>query len=102
MQRHLDSGEIQVAVTAVARRGEVVHFSAHGLMEVERGQAMQEDAIFRMASSSKPALGVAPMVMIKEPLLHPSDEVGTYLHGSATCRLPWSRSPQTGISAPCS
>ena len=79
MQRHIDSGEIQGAVTVVARRGKVVHFKAHGLMDVERGRTMQEDAIFRMASSSKPVLGVAAMMMIEERLLHPSDEVGTYL-----------------------
>ena len=63
MQRHIDSGEIQGAVTAVARRG----------------RAMQEDAIFRMASSSKPVLGVAAMMMIEQGLLHPTDEVATYL-----------------------
>ena len=79
MQRHIDSGEIQGAVTAVARRGKVVHFKAHGLMDVERGRAMQEDAIFRMASSSKPVLGVAAMMVIEKGLLHPTDEVATYL-----------------------
>ena len=79
MQRHVDSGEIQGAVTAVARRGRVVHFKAHGLMDVQRGRAMQEDTIFRMASSSKPVLAVAAMMMIEEGLLHPSDEVTRYL-----------------------
>ena len=79
MQRHIDSGEIQGAVIAVARRGKVIHFKAHGLMDVERGRAMREDAIFRMASSSKPVLGVAAMMMIEERLLHPSDEVATHL-----------------------
>ena len=79
MQRHIDSGEIQGAVTAVARRGKVVHFEAHGLMDVERGRAMRKDAIFRMASSSKPVLGVAAMMLIEEGLLHPTDEVAAYL-----------------------
>ena len=79
MQRHIDSGEIQGAVTAVARRGNIVHFEAHGLMDVERGRAMQENAIFRMASSSKPVLGVATMMLIEEGLLHPTDEVAAYL-----------------------
>ena len=47
-------------------------------MDVERGRAMQDDAIFRMASSSKPVLGVAAM-MIEQGLLHPTDEVATHL-----------------------
>ena len=79
MQRHVDSGEIQGAVTAVARRGKVVHFKAYGVMDVARDRAMREDAIFRMASSSKPVLAVAAMMLIEEGLLHPSDEVATYL-----------------------
>ena len=79
MRRHVDSGEIQGAVTAVARRGRVVHFEAYGMMDVARGVAMREDAIFRMASSSKPVLAVAAMMLIEEGLLHPSDEVATYL-----------------------
>jgi len=79
MQRHVDSGEIQGAVAAVARRGRVVHFKAYGLMDVGRGRAMREDAIFRMASSSKPVLAVAAMMLIEEGLLHPDDEVASYL-----------------------
>ncbi len=79
MRRHVDSGEIQGAVTAVARRGRVVHFEAYGLMDVGRGRAMREDAIFRMASSSKPVLAVAAMMLIEEGLLHPNDEVAAYL-----------------------
>ena len=79
IQRRVDSGEIQGAVTAVARRGRVVHFAAYGLMDVARGRAMREDAIFRMASSSKPVLAVAAMMLIEEGLLHPNDEVAAYL-----------------------
>jgi hypothetical protein len=32
IQRHIDAGDIQGAVTAVARRGKLVHFQAHGLL----------------------------------------------------------------------
>ena len=79
MQRHVDSGEIQGAVAAVARRGTVVHFEAYGLLDVGRGRAMREDAIFRMASSSKPVLAVAAMMLIEEGLLQAGDEVADYL-----------------------
>lgn len=79
IERHIDAGEIQGAVAVVARRGKVVHFEAYGLMDVERGLPMEEDAIFRMASSSKPVLGVAAMMMIEEGLFDPADEVAQYL-----------------------
>lgn len=79
IKRHIDAGEIQGAVTAVARRGKVVHFEAYGLMDTDSGLAMEKGAIFRMASSSKPVLGVAAMMMVEEGLFDPADEVATYL-----------------------
>ena len=79
MQRHIDAGKIQGAVTAVARRGKVVHFEAHGLIDVEAERPMPRDAIFVMASSTKPVLGVAAMILIDEGLIHPSDPVEKYI-----------------------
>ena len=79
MQRHIEAGHIQGAVTAVARHGKLVHFKAHGLMDVEKDQPMQEDSIFIMMSSSKPVLGVAAMMMIEEGLIRPEDPVSMYL-----------------------
>ncbi len=79
MQRHIEAGDIQGAITAVARRGKLVHFQAHGLMDVDNQRPMQEDAIFIMMSSSKPVLGVAAMMMIEEGLIRPEDPVSMYL-----------------------
>ena len=79
MQRHIDAGKIQGAVTALARRGKVVHFEAHGLMDVEAKRPMDRDAIFIMMSSTKAVLGVAAMMMVEEGLIRPSDPVGKYI-----------------------
>ena len=79
IKRRIDAGEIQGAVTAVARRGKTVHFEAYGLMDVERARPMEKDAIFRMASSSKPVLAVAAMMMVEQGLFDPADEVAKYL-----------------------
>ena len=79
MQRHIDAGNIQGAVTAVARRGRVVHFETHGLMDVKAKRPMEKDAIFVMMSSTKPVLGVAAMMMIEEGLIRPSDPVSKYI-----------------------
>ena len=59
MKRHIDAGDIQGAVTIVARRGKLVHFETHGLMDVDADRPMQEDSLFIMMSSTKPLLGVA-------------------------------------------
>ena len=79
MEAHIDAGKIQGAVTAVARRGKVVHFEAHGFIDFEAQRPMPEDAIFVMASSTKPVLGVAAMILIDEGLIRPSDPVEKYI-----------------------
>ena len=79
MQEHIDAGHIQGAVTIVARRGTVVHFSTHGEMDVKKNRAMEPDAIFRMASSTKPVIGVAAMIMVDEGLISLSDRVSKYI-----------------------
>jgi len=79
IQRHIDAGEISGAVTLVARRGHMVHFEAHGLMDIESKRPMQTDAIFRIASMSKPITGVAVMMMIEEGKLRLNDPVSKFL-----------------------
>lgn len=79
IQRHVDAGEISGAVTLVARRGRLVHFEAHGLMDIESKRPMQKDAIFRIASMSKPITGVAVMMMLEEGKLRLNDPVSKFL-----------------------
>lgn len=79
MQRHMDAGDIQGAVTIVARKGKLVHFETHGLLDVETKRPMQDDSLFIMMSSTKPILGVATMMMIEEGLLRPEDKVSKYI-----------------------
>jgi CubicO group peptidase (beta-lactamase class C family) len=64
MQRHIDAGDISGAVTLVARRGRIAHFETHGLMDIDSKKPMQKDAIFRLASMSKPITGVAILMLI--------------------------------------
>lgn len=79
MDRHIAAGNIQGAVTAVARRGKLVHLQTHGLMDVANNRPMQEDSLFIMMSSTKPVLGVAAMMMIEEGLIRPTDPVSKWL-----------------------
>jgi CubicO group peptidase (beta-lactamase class C family) len=79
IRRHVDTGEISGAVTLVARRGRLVHFEAHGLMDIESKRPMEKDAIFRIASMSKPITGVAVMMMMEEGKLRLNDPVSRFL-----------------------
>ena len=79
VQRHIDAGSVPGAVTLVARRGKVVHFEAHGYNDVEGKKAMPKDAIFRLASMSKPIGAVAVMMMIEEGKVRLNDPVSRFI-----------------------
>src|SRR5262245_3873857 len=59
IQRYVDEGQITGAITMVSRRGKIAHFEAQGQMDLEKKAPMRKDAIFRIASMSKPITGVA-------------------------------------------
>ncbi len=61
----LDEKRIVGAVIAVMKDGELAHFKPYGLANREQGKPMTEDAIFRLASISKPIVTAAAMRMIE-------------------------------------
>lgn len=79
MQRYIDDGMVAGTVTVVARRGKVVHFSANGMKDVERGQPMTTDTIFRMASMTKPIASVALMMLYEEGHFQLDDPISDWL-----------------------
>lgn len=76
VQEFIDESRIQYAVVGVARRGKVVYFEAQG---VSNQEPVQKDAMFHMASSTKPILGVAAVMVIEEGLVSPSDPVEKFI-----------------------
>jgi CubicO group peptidase (beta-lactamase class C family) len=97
IQRHIDAGEISGAVTLVARRGRVVHLEAHGLMDLESKRPMEKDAIFRIASMSKPVTGVAVMMMLEEGKLRLGDPVSKFLPEFKDAKVAVPRANSTGF-----
>lgn len=79
VQRYLDAKQLSGAVTLVARRGRIAHFEAHGVMDLEAGTPMRKDAIFRIASMSKPVTGVAIMMLLEEGKLRLNDPVSRFI-----------------------
>src|SRR2546423_6999257 len=59
IERRIETRDISGAVTLVARKGQVAHLEAQGLMDIETNKPMAKDAIFRIASMTKPVVGVA-------------------------------------------
>lgn len=79
VQRFVDGKLLSGAVTLVARRGRIAHFEAHGLMDMEANTPMRKDAIFRIASMSKPVTGVAIMMLLEEGKLRLNDPVSRFI-----------------------
>jgi len=73
--RYIDSGKIPGALTLIARRGEVAHFSPLGLCDVERKKPLREDTIFRLYSMTKPITSVAFMMLVEQGLVALDDPV---------------------------
>ena len=79
MQRHIDAHDISGAVTLVARKGQIVWLHAQGLMNIEAKQAMQNDAIFRVFSMSKPICGAAILMLLEEGKVRLTDPVSRFI-----------------------
>ncbi len=98
MQRYVDAGTLPGVITAVARRGKLVHFDQVGMMDVEEGKPLRADTIFRMASMTKPMTGVAMMILYEEGRFLLTDPVSQYLPEFADLEV-WvggtAASPQT-------
>lgn len=79
VMKRIDAGELAGAVTLVARRGRVVHHEAHGLMDLESKKPMTKDALFRLASSTKPITAAAILILLEEGKLRLTDPVSAYI-----------------------
>ena len=100
LQRKIDAGEISGAVTAVARRGELVNHEAHGYANALTKTPMPLDGIFRMASSSKPITGVALMMMIEEGKVRLLDPISRYIPEFRDTKVAVPRAGEPAIHAP--
>ena len=65
-QSEVDNGKIPGAVVLIVRNGKVAYMRAFGYQDREKQVAMKPDAIFRIASMTKPLVSVAAMMLIEE------------------------------------
>ena len=79
LQRYVDNGQLAGGVALVARHGRVVYHEAFGMRDMESREAMQKDAIFRIASQTKALVSVAVMVLQEQGKLLISDDLSKYL-----------------------
>ena len=79
MQELVDEGRLAGITTMMARHGRVVVSRTYGHRDLEAGDSMAENAIFRIYSMSKPITGVALMMLYEEGRFRLDDPVRRYI-----------------------
>lgn len=79
MQKFVDEGELAGAVTVVGRSSGILNLDAVGFQSLESKKPMPKDAIFRIASMTKPITSVGVMILVDEGKLKIEDPVEKYL-----------------------
>jgi len=87
LKGYVDRHDVAGVVALVARRGKVVHFSAHGHRDRDAGKPMTQDAIFRIASMTKPVASVALMMLYEEGRFQLKDPIAKWLPEFADQRV---------------
>ena len=79
LQALVDGGQLAGVTTLAARRGKVIHFETRGLADVETGALARPDTIWRIASMTKPVVGVAMMQLWEKGLWKLDDPVARHI-----------------------
>ena len=78
-QSQVDAGAFSGAVAAIARNGKVAYLRAVGFRDQAKTTPLQPDAIFWIASMTKPVTSVAAMILVEDGKLDLAAPVHQYL-----------------------
>jgi CubicO group peptidase (beta-lactamase class C family) len=92
-RQDVERNMIPGAVLMVARRGHVAYAEAFGCRDIEAKAPMELDAIFRIASMTKPLTSVAAMILAEEGKLQIAAPVAEYLPELADRTIGAERAP---------
>lgn len=87
LQREINEGQMPGAVLAIARRGKLVYYEAFGYLDKAAGVSMPKDAIFAIASMTKPVVSVGALMLFEEGRLLMNEPIATYLPELAERRV---------------
>jgi len=87
LRADIDKGRIPGAVVAIARKGKLVYFEAFGYLDKAAGTPMTTDAIFNIASMTKPMVTAGALMLFEEGRLPIDDPLSNYLPQFAKMRV---------------
>jgi CubicO group peptidase (beta-lactamase class C family) len=83
----VDDGFFAGVAACAVQRGEVLHHDVFGDRDVEEAEPMTSDTIFRLASSTKPIIAVAMMLLHEEGKWDFDDEVARFIPAFADLQV---------------
>jgi CubicO group peptidase (beta-lactamase class C family) len=87
MRALVDEGKLAGVTTLVARHGKVVYLDAYGVQDLTTKRPVTSDTIFRLASMTKPIVGVAMMMLWEEGKWALDDPVAKYIPEFASLKV---------------
>jgi CubicO group peptidase (beta-lactamase class C family) len=87
VSQYIEPQKIPGCQVVVSRHGHVAHYSALGLMDIERGKPMGDDTIFRIYSMTKPITSIALMQLYERGLFQLNDPVHRVVPGWRDARV---------------
>ncbi len=87
LQKHVDAGHIAGAVAAVLRDGKLVYLESVGMRDLVTDSPMQDDALFRIYSMTRPVTSLAAMILWEEGKFQLDDPISKYLPQFAQQRV---------------
>jgi len=79
IQKYIDQDLTPGVLTAIMRNGKIVYLETQGFMDVKEERPLEEDAIFRIASMTKPIASVALMILWEEGHFQLNDPVSKFI-----------------------
>lgn len=85
--REIAARRVPGAVVAVARDGRLVHYKAYGQLDPAKGTAMPIDAVFALASMTKPMAAVAGLTLMEQGRLPLQAKLADYYPAFADMKV---------------
>ena len=79
IKRDVEQGRMPGAVVAIARRGKLAYYESFGFVDKAANVPMPKDAIFALASMTKPMVAVGTLMLAEQGDLLLNDPIGNYL-----------------------
>ena len=87
LRADIEKGRMPGAVIAIARKGRLVYYESFGYLDKAAGTPMPKDAIFAIASMTKPMVGVGIMQLVEESRVMMTDPAAKWFPALASMQV---------------